>query len=538
MSARRGLPTERAIGRRAFKQVWISAVVWSLAFGATVAASALSYVSTFPDQASRDQIARTTSTDAGISILFGPVAAINTVGGYTVYKTFVFLTTIGAVWGLLVATKLLRGEEDTGRWQLTLSGGTRASRATAATLVALGAAVGVVFTGTTLITALAGRNPDVAFGVGETVLYGVSIAIAPAVFVAVGALTSQLGRSRRLATGLGMGALGVSFVVRMIADSSSSTKWLLWLTPFGWTERVRPFSENNAWPLLLAAAAVAILVWVSLVLAARRDAGAGALASRDVAAPRSFGLRTPVGLVVRHETPVLVAWCVGVAAGAFALGIVAKVASGSLPSSFNDTLDKFGVQGTFVRQYFGVAFLLLATVVALVPASQVGAASEEETSGRLVQVLAQPARRGRLLSGRLALAAVAIAVAGLLGGLFGWLGAATQGVDPGLGAMLGAGLNVVPTALAVLGIGAVAVAIRPRTATYAVYGVVVWSLLIDLLASLVTGLEWLDHLSLFHYMALAPAQAVDALDVVLTLVLAVALCGIATAIFSRRDVIA
>ena len=124
-AARRASPTGRvdlAIARRAFKQVWISATVWALVFGGTIAASALSYVNSFPDEASRQQLAASTSGDAGISILLGPVTAIDTVGGYTVYKCFVFLTTIGALWGLLAATRLLRGEEDAGRWQLVLAG--------------------------------------------------------------------------------------------------------------------------------------------------------------------------------------------------------------------------------------------------------------------------------------------------------------------------------------------------------------------------------------------------------------------------------
>ena len=66
---------------------------------------------------------------------------------------------------------------------------------------ALGAAVGVVFVGHDADHAARGRNPDVGFGFGETVLYGASLVLPAAVFVGVGALTSQLGRSRRLATG-------------------------------------------------------------------------------------------------------------------------------------------------------------------------------------------------------------------------------------------------------------------------------------------------------------------------------------------------
>lgn len=527
---------EPAIARRAFQQVWIGATTWAVVFGGTVAASALTYVSSFPDEASRQQIVATTSRSPGMATLFGPVSSIGTVGGYTVYKCFVFLTTIGAIWGLLAATKLLRGEEDAGRWQLVLAGPTGAARATAATMAALGAAVGVLFAGTAVLTMLAARNPDVGFSTGGTIFYGSSLAVAPLVFGAVGALTSQLARTRRLANGLAMGVFGVAFVLRMIADSGPGTRWLLWSTPFGWVERMRPLTDNDPRPLVLAAVTVVALVLATTALASRRDVGAGLLTSRDVAPPRWFGLQSPLGLAVRLEAPVLAAWCAGAAASAFALGIVAKVATGAPPSSISDTLEKFGVRGDLVNRYFGVEFLLVATVVALLPASQLAAASEEETSGRLLHVLAQPIDRALLLTGRLALAGTAVVLAGSLAGIAAWLGARTQGVHTRFASMLGAGLNVVPTALLALGIGAVVLAVAPRVASRAVYGVVIWSLIIDLVASLISGLRWLDRLSLFHAMALVPAQAADPMTMVITFVLAVVLCVMATVLFARRDV--
>ena len=75
------------------------------------------------------------------------------------YKCYVFLTTIGAIWAILASTRLLRGEEDAGRWQLVLAGTTRPASATTATLVALGGAVAVLFGGTTLIMLLAAAIP-------------------------------------------------------------------------------------------------------------------------------------------------------------------------------------------------------------------------------------------------------------------------------------------------------------------------------------------------------------------------------------------
>jgi ABC-2 type transport system permease protein len=259
-------------------------------------------------------------------------------------------------------------------------------------------------------------------------------------------------------------------------------------------------------------------------------------ASRDVVAPRRFGLRSVSALTVRLELPVLVAWGAGVVAAGFAFGIIGKVATGEVPSSISDTLDNFGVHGDFVRQYFGVAFLLVATIVGLLPASQIGAAADEETSGRLVHVLVQPARRVALLGGRLALCCIAIVASGLLAGLAAWLGAETQGVHPGFGRMVVAGLNVVPTALVVLGIGAVMLATFPRASTRTVYAVVVWSLIIDLLGSMISSVRWLDHLSLFHYMALAPAEHPKVATIVITLSVAATLCLAALLVFERRDI--
>lgn len=527
---------EAAIARRSLKQLWIGAAVWSVAFGGTVAASAVSYAATFPTEAERQQVAAATSGDAGLSVLLGPTTAIDTVGGYTVYKCFVFLTTIGAIWGLLAATRLLRGEEDAGRWQLVLSGSTRAARATAATLVALLAAVGILFAGTTVLTIAAGRDPDVGFGVVESVLYGLSIVIAPAVFVMVGAVASQLCRTRRMANSCAMGAFGVCFLIRMLADAGPDTHWLRWATPFGWTELIQPFTENDAWPLIPAAITVSLLAAAAVVLSSRRDAGSSVFASSDVTELRPFGLASPLGFAARLDLPILVAWCTGALATGLSFGLIAKIATGAVPASLSSTLDQFGAGGSFVDQYFGVAFLLAATVVALIAASQLGAASEEESTGRLVHLLAGPVRRVTWFGGRLGLAAAGIVVAGLLAGVGAWVGATSQGVDLGFASLVGAGLNVVPTALLVLGIGAVVLAIAPRAAAITVYAVVIGSLLVDLLASMVDGLSWTARLSVFHYMALAPAASPDPGTLALTTLAAAGLCIVATFLFVRRDV--
>jgi ABC-2 type transport system permease protein len=526
-----------AIGRHAFGLIWKGAVVVAVVFGATAASSAASYVSTFPTDASRQALATSFSGDSGFTVLFGSIAHIGTVGGYTVYKTYVFLTTIGAIWAALASTRLLRGEEDAGRWQLMLAGRTNATRATVATLLALVAAMGVVFAGTTILVLAVGAKPDVGFSAADSVIYGLTTAAAPLVFAAVAAVCSQLAQTRRLATGLSMAVFGVCFVIRMIGDSNPSTHWLLWLTPLGWVELVEPFTTNDLWPfvpvvLLTGAAGV-----VAAVLASRRDAGAGAIATNEVRQPRDRGLRSPLGLATRLNLPVLLAWLVGVTATSFVLGIVTKAVADAIDSSGSMTsvLSDLGAQGSSALQYLGAVFLITGAVLALVPASQIGPARDEEASGRLSQLLAAPVTRVTWLAGRVGLAAIAVIVFGLLAGIAGWLGVASQGLSVDFGKLVVAGINIVPAALLALGIGVLVLGVLPRFATIAVYAVVGWSIIIDLLGSLITGLDFLTHLSLFHYVALAPSEDLHwgSLGVMTLIAIVLAVAGIA--LFTRRD---
>ncbi len=316
-------PTPRSPAARS-RQVRTGPSRAAYTFGATVAVTASSYVSSFPSAASRHELAVSTGRDSGLAVLLGPVTSLETVGGYTVYKLFVFLTTIAALWSLLAATRLLRGEEDAGRWQIVLAGNTGATRTTAATLIGLGAAIGVVAAAVSIFTWLAGRDGHIGFGAGDSVVYAASIAVPAAVFAAVGAVTAQMGKTRRVAVGIGVVVIAASFVLRMIADSGSGTRWLAWATPFGWSENVHPFTRNNLVPFLPATLTVVALGLLTIVLAAPRDAGDGIVSGRENAAPREFGLRSPSGLARRLELPTLVAWGGGVFAAGVAFGIVAK----------------------------------------------------------------------------------------------------------------------------------------------------------------------------------------------------------------------
>jgi hypothetical protein len=95
----------------------------------------------------------------------------------------------------------------------------------------------------------------------------------------------------------------------------------------------------------------------------------------------------------------------------------------------------------------------------------------------------------------------------VLAGLAAWVGATTQHADVGLGSLLEAGLNVVPPAVFVLGIGALAFGLWPRGAVGVVYGLVVWSFVVETIAAVFDSNHWLrDTSPLLH---ITPVPAAD-----------------------------
>jgi putative exporter of polyketide antibiotics len=140
-----------------------------------------------------------------------------------------------------------------------------------------------------------------------------------------------------------------------------------------------------------------------------------------------------------------------------------------------------------------------------------------------------------LVSTRLALSAAVSAVAALVGGLVMWVATSLRGVSFGLTLSLEAGVNSIPTAWVVLGLGALVASIRPSFATAVVYAVVGGSFVLYLAASMVSGLDRLRYLSLFHYLRLVPAAAFEPARLLITAAVGIGLGSAAIAILARRD---
>jgi ABC-2 type transport system permease protein len=511
--------------------------LWGYVFGITVASAAYTYTSAYRTAAERAHVAALFTSNAGLAAIAGTPREIQTVPGYTVWKSFMFLIIVGSVWGLLTGTKLLRGEEDAGRWELLLAGQTTRRGAVGQALAGLGAGAVTLWALTAVITVAVGRLPKISLPVGPSLFFSVALAAPAVMFLAAGAFASQLAATRRQAAGYAGAALGACYAIRLVADSGTGLAWLRWVSPLGWAEELQPFTGPRPLALLPIAGLTVALGGAAVYLAGRRDLGASIIPDRDGARAHARLLTGPVALAARLARPVLLGWAAGIAALGLLMGFIAKEGGKALTasSSAEKVFSRLGAHGGSAGAYLGFTFLTVAWLVAFMAAGQVTAARAEEAEGRLDNLLVRPVSRWSWLAGRLALATAALVAAGLLAGLCTWAGAATQDSGVSLGSLLGAGVNVVFPALAVLGIGVLALGVWPRATAAVTYGVLAWSLLIELAGGFFGSNHWLLDTSVFHHMAAAPAVSPDWTSAAALTAVGAAAALLGGIAFARRD---
>jgi ABC-2 type transport system permease protein len=514
-----------------------SGVIWGYIFGLTVSSSALGYVSGYKTQAQREHFAALFGSNTGLAAINGPARGLQTVPGYTAWKSFMFLIIVGSVWGLLTSTRLLRGEEEAGRWELLLAGQTTRRRAAAQALVGLGVGLVALWTLTAIITVVIGQLSKVQIAAVPALFFALALVAGPAMFLALGALTSQLASTRRQAAGYAGAVLGACYALRLIADSRPGLEWLRWVTPIGWVEELRPLTSPHPLALLPVVALVLLVATLAIHMAGRRDLHAGVLPEPARAKPRSALLFGNVGLTIRLVRPAVLGWAAAISATALLMGFIAKQGGSALTSSSSveSVVSRFGPRGGSAEAYLGFTFLIVAVLVAFAGSGQVTAARGEEAVGRLDHLLVRPTSRTSWLAGRLGVTTTALIASGLLAGLFAWFGAASQNAGVGIGVLLQAGVNLVAPALCLLGLGILVMGVWPRATTFATYGLLVWSFLVELLGGFFSSNHWLLDTSVFHQIAAAPATSPDWTSAAGLLGVGIAAALLGAIAFRRRD---
>ncbi|MGZ4230504.1 MAG: ABC transporter permease [Solirubrobacteraceae bacterium] len=521
------------VARRTLRDGRARTIAFAYVFAAVAYIQPISYRHTYPTIADRVSFARAFGSNKAVVLFYGKAYDLLTVGGYSAWRVGGTLSLFGAVFGLLAAVRALRAEEDAGRTELVLAGivGRRAAYASAMT--AIGAAT-MLLGVAALIGCIAG-----GLALGGSAYLALAVITPVLVFVGVGAVTSQLAPSRRMALELGGAVLAAAFLLRVIADTSSGAGWLRWLTPLGWAEELRPFTGAQQLVLVLPLAATLVLIAAAMQVALRRDIGSGVLAANDTSSPRLGLLSSTTQQALRAERTSLLVWLSSVGLYAAVVGVISKsVSSAGVSKQLDRTLAKLGSGSVLTpRGYLSFSFLFFLVAISLFACSQIAAARHEEADERLETLLALPVGRRQWLGGRLALAVAAAAVISSVAGVLAWAGAASQGVEVSLLTMVGAGANCIPSALLFLGLAAVAYAAAPRASAGIAYGLVAVAFLWQLFGALLGVPKWVVDLTPFAHVGLVPAQSFDVVGAVVMVAIGIAAAVCALWLFARRDLI-
>jgi ABC-2 type transport system permease protein len=490
--------------------------VWGLVFGLYVYDNAVAFDTIAPTAAQRDRLLGTMASNAGLKALLGDTHQITTLGGFTDWRAIGVAGLVASVWGLLAATKALRGEESAGRWELFLAGLTTQRRATAGVLAGLGAGVLAMYALTALLTIAVGTRPSVRIGPAESMFFAVAVVAAAAMFAAVGTVASEVMPTRSRAAGLSGAVFGAAFMLRALGDATSSVHWLVDVSPLGWVEQLHPLT--GAQPLwLLPIAGLVAACTVATVLLADRDLDASLLADSGTARPRTAMLGSPILFTLRMSRAAIAGWLAAVVVAGLLYGSLAKstgqafASSGSLRkftgSLTHVTQNQLQLEGT--RVFAGIIFLILMTLIMVYVASAMGRVHEDEADGYLDNLVVRRVSRPRWLSGRAVLILAVLAAAGSLGGIAFWAAASTQHSGLTLRELLLAGVNSAAPAALLLGIGVLALGFVPRLTSIVCWGLLAWAFLLDMLGSAVKVSHWVMDTSLLYHLALAPAVNPD-----------------------------
>jgi ABC-2 type transport system permease protein len=503
--------------------VWIGAIV------ILVVSTAASVKGLYPTQADLDSAARAAEDNAAAIAFNGPPYGLDTVGGQVAFQVGAFGLIVIALMSVFTVGRLTRAEEEDGRTDLVLAMAVGRHAPTAAALIV---AVGMNLVVGVLVTlGLMGQDLPTA----GSVAFGLSFALLGLAFAGVATVAAQITENTRVVYGASGTVLGAAFVLRAAGDVGGGE--LSWLSPIGWAQKTRPYAGETWWPLLLLVALTALLAWGALVLANRRDIGAGLVPPRPGPATASPALGSPLGVALRLQRGSLIAWSFGILLTGVAYGSVGNDIQDLLGDNeaLNDMIARAG-GGDIVDSFLATSLLMLALMGSGFAIQSALRLRTEETAQRAEPILAAPVSRARWAVSHLVIAlagsVVVLLAAGLGTGVTYGIVAGDMGRVPG---MVGGALAYVPAMWLLVGLAFAVFGLLPR-AVLALWGVLGLCFVVGLLDEVLDLPAWVSDLSPFEHVPLLPAADMQAVPLLVLAAGAAVLGSVGFASFRHRDI--
>jgi ABC-2 type transport system permease protein len=477
----------------------------------------------YPDEAQRAARVNLLKTPAGI-ILGGPMFGVKETDLGVMMANELMLTLIiaASILSILTVIRHTRAEEESGAAELVLSSVVGRHARTYAALIVVGGVNAVLAVTMTLAMAATG------FGIVDTAAMCFGVTAVSMVCGAVAAVTAQLWRQARAATGAAMAALALATLVRGVGDViDNSGSALSWFSPIAWAQQMRAFVDVRWWPLALLVAMAIGLIAVAAVLEGSRQYDDGVIPSSGEH-PNAHPIRSTLGLHLTLQRGQMIGWSVGLFLSGLAFGSMTKSLLDA--ATDNELLQRVLAQQGTDGVYTTLTQFLAAAATAYVVSAVLRVRGDEE-SGLGEIVLAGAVSRWRWLVTSVVAAVLGSTVLMLFAGLGMGLGAGITISEPQtIWRLTVAGLAFVPAMAAMAAVAALAVALRSPWIVWLAVTFVIISLYLGALLRLP---QWLLDASPIGQTKAPSEYSVVALTSLV--VAAAALTLVAGAIYRRRD---
>ncbi|TGB36907.1 ABC transporter [Mycolicibacterium peregrinum] len=499
--------------------VWVAALTLMMVYAPNAIRLA------YPGEEQRLARVNLLKTPAGM-MLGGPMFGVNEtdLGVMMANELTLTLTIATSILAILTVIRHTRAEEENGSAELVLSSVVGRYARTAAALTLVGGVNAVLAFTMTLAMASTG------FGVVDTAAMSLGITGVAMVFGAVAAVTAQLWRQSRTASGAAMATLAVAALVRGagdVIDNSGST--LSWFSPIAWAQQMRPFVDLRWWPFGLLVIVTVGLLAVAAVLESRRQYDAGTIASTGER-PDAPAITGPLRLHLTLQRGQTIGWAVGLFVAGLVFGSMTKALmdaaeTNELIARLLSATGNDGIYTTMTQFLAAAATAYVSSVVLRV--------YTDEQNGLAEPVLAGAASRWRWLLGAVGCALAGAAVLMFFAGLGNGLGAGLTLGEPGTIIRLTlAALAYLPALAVIASIAALAVALRSPWIAWLAVTFVITALYLGALLRLP---RWLIELSPVGQTTV-PSQF-PAMALLVMLVTATVLAAVAGWIYRNRDTV-
>ena len=434
-------------------------------------------------------------------VALGPPLALDDPGGFTVWRTGTAVLVLASGWIALATTRISRGEEDAGRWDLLLAGRLRIADVLLRSLVAVAGSAALI--GVAVASALLAAGTAVA----GTVIHAVGIACVALTFATAALLASQVMPGRSSATGTAVAAIGVGLALRIAADSSPHLAWLAWATPFGLTARSAPYAENRVVPLIVLGVFPIVLAAAAVVAAHHRDLGDGVVTLSDSRPARTAQLQSVVGFALRRSARITLGWATGVVASFMLAGALLTTVLEYFRTNARiaEMAAAAGLSGPVsVNTFVAPLFSLLPAVTGLYAAIRLATLITDEKAGRWTLLFAQPLSRVRLLLAEVAVTVGAVIALHSSAAIAIWCGANLTGAPLRFADALAGALNPVPVALLAAGAAVLGVGWLPSGVLAIGALPIVGGYLVNVLTQSMNAPSWIAELSPWAHLAAVP----------------------------------